>query len=96
MIGNAIFVTSALFMALLFYLMQECRFLIPYRTRIWSLYGDTILWFALILFLNVFAVVNLLCRKFLLKDTGRKLAHLEKQVHSGEGFSEELTRRLDE
>jgi hypothetical protein len=32
----------------------------------------------------------------MLKDTGRKLAHLEKQLRSGAGISEELTRRLDE
>jgi hypothetical protein len=31
-----------------------------------------------------------------LKDTGRKLAHLEKQLRTGESLSEELSRRLEE
>ena len=36
------------------------------------------------------------CRKLFLKDTGRKLAHVEKQVRSGSSISEELSRRLKE
>ncbi len=38
----------------------------------------------------------LIVRKLFLKETGRKLAHIEKQIRSGESISEELTRRLSE
>ena len=31
MIGNAVFATTVIFLALAIYLLQECRFLIPYR-----------------------------------------------------------------
>ena len=34
---------------------------------------------AAVLFLNVFGAVLLLQRKFFLKDTGRKLSHLDRQ-----------------
>ena len=37
-----------------------------------------------------------LVRKLLLKDTGRKLAHLEKQLRTGHSISTELTERLKE
>jgi hypothetical protein len=33
------------------------------------------------LFLNFFAGALILIRKFLLKDTGRKLSHIDKQFH---------------
>jgi hypothetical protein len=33
---------------------------------------------------NVFAFVFVLIRKFFLKDTGRKLSHLDKQLHAGQ------------
>jgi hypothetical protein len=35
-------------------------------------------------------------RKLLLKETGRKLAHVEKQLRTGQSISEELTDRLKE
>ena len=35
-------------------------------------------------FLNLFAAAFALNRKFFLKDTGRKLSHLDKQLHVGQ------------
>jgi hypothetical protein len=57
-------------------------------------YGRTIATFAGLLFLNLFALMYILVRKIYLKDTGRKLAHIEKQIRSGESISDELSRRL--
>jgi hypothetical protein len=37
-----------------------------------------------VLFINVFALAFALNRKFFLKDTGRKLSHLDKQLHVGQ------------
>jgi len=96
MIANAFFTTTVLLLALGFYLLGECRFLIPYRQLLWEKYGETIALFAAALFLNVFAAAYLLCRKLFLKDTGRKLAHLEKQLQTGASLSEELSRRVNE
>ena len=80
MIGNALFATSVIFLALGFWFLQECQFLIPYRRLLWVKYGGTIALFASVLFLNVFAAIHTACRKLFLKDTGRKLAHVEKQA----------------
>ena len=96
MIGNALLATTVIFLALGFFLMQECQFLIPYRRLLVVKYGGAIGLFAAALFLNLFTAVYLLCRKVFLKDTGRKLSHLEKQVRSGATISEELSRRLKE
>ncbi len=35
----------------------------------------------------------MICRVVLLNDTGRKLAHLEKQLRTGDSLAEELNRR---
>ena len=93
---NSIFVTSILFLAILFFLMQELRFLIPYRDLLILEYGWTILGVSLVLFLNLPAGVFVLSRRLFLKDTGEKLAHLEKQLRSGGSISDELSRRLQE
>lgn len=96
MIGSALLATTVIFIGLVLWLMDECRFLIPYRTLLFEKYGSVIGLYAGALFVNLFAAIYLFCRKFLLKETGRKLAHLEKQLRTGAGVSDELTIRLKE
>ena len=84
MIANALILTIALLLALGFWLMSELKFLIPYRHLLVHQYGDVILAWITVLFTNVFAAVYSLERKFFLKDTGRKLTHVDKQVVAGE------------
>jgi hypothetical protein len=96
MITNVFFATTILFLALFFWLMSECAFLIPFRNLLIHKYGGTIAAFAAALFLNLLALMFLVVRKLLLKDTGRKLAHVEKQIRTGSSISEELSRRLSE
>ena len=96
MIGNALLATSVIFLALGFWLLQDCQFLIPYRRLLWVKYSGAIAIFAGVLFVNLFTMIYTICRKLFLKDTGRKLAHVEKQVRSGSSISEELSRRLKE
>ncbi len=96
MVTNVFFATTIFFMALGFFLLEECRFLIPYRALLLQRYGTTILLFAAVLFVNIYAAVYFCVRKLLLKETGRKLAHVEKQLRTGQSVSEELTERLKE
>ena len=84
MIGNAVIVTVALLLALLLWLMDELKFLIPYRSTLYHQYGGAVLIWLAIAFTNVFAAIYALERKFFLKDTGRKLSHIDKQALSGE------------
>lgn len=82
-IANALIVTIAILLALGFWLMGELRFLIPYRHLLVHQYGAVILLWAGVLFVNVFAGVYAIERKFFLKDTGRKLSHIDKQALVG-------------
>lgn len=84
MIANAIFITIALLLALGFWLMGELKFFIAYKTVLIHEYGRIILIYVTILFANLFSAMFALIRKFFLKDTGRKLSHLDKQLHLGE------------
>ena len=83
MVANALIVTIALLLALGFWLLGELKFLIPYRHVLLHEHGAALLlWFA-VLFANVFAAVYGIQRKFFLKDTGRKLSHLDAQLAAG-------------
>ena len=83
MIANALIVTIAILLALGFWLMGELKFLIPYRSILYHQYGTVILAWIAVVFVNVFAAVYAIHRKFFLKDTGRKLSHVDKQLAAG-------------
>jgi hypothetical protein len=84
MIANAILTTTAFFLAYLFWLMGELKFMAPYKAVLLDAYGKWLGASAAVLFFNVFGVVLLLERKFFLKNTGRKLSHLDRQFETGE------------
>jgi len=96
MFGNALFAAAATLVAIAIFLLEQCRFLIPYRTLLWYGYRDIILCFAAVLFVNLTAAFYSIGRRLFLKDTGQKLAHIEKQLRTGDTISEELSRRLNE
>lgn len=84
MIANALLLTIAALLALGFWLMGELRFFIPYKAVLWRAYGTAITVYFALLFANTFALAFAINRKFFLKDTGRKLSHLDKQFHVGQ------------
>lgn len=83
MVANALIVTIALLLALGFWLLGELKFLIPYRHVLLEQCGTVLLLWLAVLFVNVFAAVYAIQRKFFLKDTGRKLSHVDAQVIVG-------------
>ena len=96
MIANAFLAATVICLAALFWLMQVCTFLIPYRAVLLHTYGPTLAGWAAVAFLNVFAACYALSRAVFLKDTGQKLAHLERQLRTGSSISDELAQRLEE
>src|SRR5882724_11164553 len=84
MIANALLVTIAFLLAYGFWIMSQLKFMAPYKAVLFHEYGPIIFLAAGILFLNVFGAVLLFQRKFFLKDTGRKLSHLDQQFQVGE------------
>jgi hypothetical protein len=83
MIANVLLITIAIILALGFWLMGELRFFVPYKLVLWREYATPILTYVVLLSVNVFAAAFVFIRKFFLKDTGRKLSHLDKQFHMG-------------
>jgi hypothetical protein len=84
MIANALLITIAFLLAYGFWLMGELKFMASYKAVVIHAYGDWLCASVGILFLNVFGAVLLLQRKLLLKNTGRKLSHLDRQFHVGQ------------
>lgn len=84
MIANALMLTVAVLLALAFWLMNELKFLISYRHILIHQYGSVLLAAFVVLFINLFAAIHALQRKFFLKDTGRKLSHVDRQVAAGD------------
>jgi hypothetical protein len=83
MIASALFITVVLLLALCFWLMDELKFFAPYKLVLWREYATPILIYVALLSVNVFAAAFVFIRKFFLKDTGRKLSHLDRQLHTG-------------
>jgi hypothetical protein len=96
MIANSAFLAAMVLMLLTFWLAGQLSFLAPYKYLILRQDLGVILGVIAIVFLNVFAVFYLLTRALFLKDTGRKLAHVEKQLRTGDSIVHDLSARLAE
>lgn len=97
MLANAVFVATLLFLALGFWLMHELNFLVPWRSLILHRYLQSIAVYCALLFANILGLVLWIERKFFLRDTGRKLRHLDQEIHSGQSeLSAEITAQFGE
>jgi hypothetical protein len=81
MIANALLVTIVVLLAYGFWLLDQLKFIAPYKAILYHAYGTTILIFLAVLFLNLFGAALTIGRRFFLKNTGRKLSHLDKQFN---------------
>lgn len=84
MVANTLLLTLAILLAYGFWLLDQLKFMARYKAVLFHAYGTTILACGGILFLNVFAVAFAIQRRFFLKDTGRKLTHLDRQFQTGQ------------
>ncbi len=57
--------------------------MVRYKAVLFHACGSTILIFAAVLFVNLFGIALAIGRRFFLKNTGRKLSHLDKQFNVG-------------
>lgn len=92
---SAVFAATVVFV-LLASQIGELKYLSPYARPILSRYAWVITGAVGILFINLFALAYTVGRVVFLKDTGRKLRHVEKQLRSGDVVSRDLADRLDE
>ena len=97
MLANAVFVATLLFLALGFWLAHSLHFLTPWRDLIVHRYLRSIALYCALLFANILGLTIWIERKLFLRDTGRKLKHLDREIHSGHSeLSEEITAQFGE
>ena len=94
MIGNSAFIAGMILLVATFATAEQVTFLAPYKRLLFDRYWGWLLVFAGVLYLNLFAGCYLLSRRLFLKETGRKLAHLERQLQSGDSIVRDLSERL--
>lgn len=95
MFANAAFVATLIFLALIVWLSGELRFLSQWRGLLVHHYLGAIIPYCVLLFANILGTAIWIERKFFLRDTGRKLKHLDQEIHSGHNeLSEEITEQF--
>jgi hypothetical protein len=94
MIANSAFLAAMVLMLLTFMFLGEVEFLAPYKRVILHRHLWVIVGSAVVVFVNLFALFYLTSRSLFLKDTGRKLAHVEKQLQTPDTIVRDLSERL--
>jgi hypothetical protein len=94
MIAHSAFVAAIALVVLVGTLAQQLVFLAPYKRVLWHEYGTTIGVALAVIFCNLWAGAYLVVRQLLLTETGRKLAHVEKQLQDGDTILRDLSERL--
>ena len=94
MIANTAFLAAMILILLLFSLMGQLEFLAAYKHSIFPRYLWTIVGAVVLVFLNLFGLLYSVTRSLFLKETGRKLAHVEKQLQTGDTVVRDLSDRL--
>jgi hypothetical protein len=74
--------------------MDQLSFLAPYRRLIVAQYLWIVVWALTATFVNLFAVFYTVTRRLFLKDTGRKLAHVDRQLLTRDTIVQDLSDRL--
>ena len=80
MIKNSLFASATLVSLGVFGLISRLEFLAPYKKALFLHCGGSLVLYLFTLELNLFAAALGINRKLLLKDTGRKLSHFDKQL----------------
>lgn len=96
MAAHALVLTTFSMLALWLFLLGQLDFLAPYRPLLLHSYSKAISLYFGVLAFNLYATFYFLARVLFLKDTGSKLAHLNRQLRWDSGLSVELSRRLSD
>ena len=94
MIANAAFLAGLTTFVLAAWLAAELSFLAPYRAAIFRTYGLHILGGVVLVFVNLLGTYYLIARWLFLRDAGRKLTHIDRQLRSAPGLHDDLRRHF--
>ena len=92
--ANAAFLSALTVFLLVGWIAGELRFLAPYKTVLFREHAVLIGGAALLLFLNLTATFYSVARWFFLRDTGRKLLHIDRQLATDDAVIEDLRSYL--
>jgi hypothetical protein len=96
MIANSAVLAAIVLLLLTYELLEQLAFLAPYKRVILHDYLWMIIGSLVVVFVNLFACFYVITRHLFLKDTGRKLAHVEKQLLTPETIVRDLSERLSQ
>lgn len=94
MIQNAAFLAALTVFLAAGWLAAELTFLVPYKALLFQRHGLRITVATVLLFLNLFAIYYGIGRWLFLRDTGRKLLHVDRQLTSPDTVLEDLRQQL--
>ena len=94
MIANAAFLAAVSVFLLVGWIAGELRFLAPYRALLFHEHAALINGVILILFLDLTATYYSVARWLFLRDTGRKLLHIDRQLSTDDAVLEDLRSYL--
>ena len=94
MIANTAFLAALTLFLLVAWLAGELTVLVPYRTALFRLHGRLLAEIGVLVFLNLCALYYALARWFFLRETGRKLTHVDRQLIASAGVGEDLPPEL--
>jgi hypothetical protein len=95
MIGNSAFLAAMVMLVLGFLVLEQVSFLSGAKGLLLERYLWPIVGGVAVVFVNLFSLCYLAGRHLFLKETGRKLAHVEKQLRAGDPIARDLSARLE-
>ena len=92
--ANAAFLSALTVFLLVGWIAGELRFLAPYKALLFREHAALIGGVVLLLFLNLTATFYSVARWFFMRDTGRKLLHIDRQLSTDDAVLEDLRSYL--
>ena len=94
MIANTAFLAAVTTFLIVAWLAGELSYLSDYKTALFRLHGMQLGVATVLIFLNLCGVYYWLARVLFLRDTGRKLRHLDRQLGTADGVIDELRNQV--
>ncbi len=94
MIKNTAFLAALTLFLLAAWLAGELSFQATYKRSLFRAHGPALAAGALLIFFHLCALYYGIARRLFLRDTGRKLTHLDSQLTTSEGVHQELRGHL--
>ena len=95
MIANAAFLAAVTVFLVAAWLAGTLVFLAPYKTALFRQHGWLLGAVTLVLFFNLCALYYSVARWLFLRDAGRKLLHMDRQLGTSDAALDDLSSHLD-